>query len=859
MSKISQNKPLPDHVVALADQQWVMWRCVRLRGAGFPAALVSELATPSCASRADQILYLETELVQAGETATRALECQRHWGLKHVERHAILVLKRQKVNLLTTSLVFPHVLLEVYPELKEVVRLTAQLRATWLDYIHHFEATRLNTSYKIRSLIENERFREALTWQNRQIVHTCLASLQRHEPTEPGGQARRRKEEALVARYLQRYCMKNDTIGFFGPVGWARLVEQGPPLRLEPGPHLLEQRQVFFESWGIETLAQRLAQNRALRPWLVPRRMPYLSVDGFMLLLPTGHQLRLVNEQALVLSACEGKETAQELAYRLIAQPQTGFQRVEEVYAVLELLQTTRRITWSLVILPDGEKPENQLRKQLERIEDIPLRRQCVEALDQLERARQFVEQAAGNAQQVDAAIEHLETIFTRLTGSQPTRLAGQTYVGRTLIYEDCRRDLMMEVGPDLWLTLSEPLSLLLQSARWFSFHLSRLYRRAFEQIYEQLVQRYGSSCLDFASFSLQLQPLLFNEQHALVQYLVPALQEHWMRLLALPEGIRRVHYTSQQLRPKVLTSFAAPQPGWQSARYHSPDILIEASSVEAIQAGEYQFVLGELHPATNSFQTAVSLSQHPAPEQLLHNVTVDLPEPRLFPLVAPQAYPGTRTHPALITQKDIALLYTSNHYQAPSAHCLPISSLVLERVGGKLLIRTRDGHSEFDPIEVIAEFLSRSIVHRFAFLPERRYTPRISIDRLVFKRETWRFLASELHFAWAKTEGERFIAARRWKQNHDLPRFIFVKVPDEPKPCYVDLASALYIEVLTKLIRGHQGPAAQEQERWITVSEMLPGPEQLWLCDSQGQSYTCELRLVALDLEQPGLQGTMH
>jgi hypothetical protein len=34
-----------------------------------------------------------------------------------------------------------------------------------------------------------------------------------------------------------------------------------------------------------------------------------------------------------------------------------------------------------------------------------------------------------------------------------------------------------------------------------------------------------------------------------------------------------------------------------------------------------------------------------------------------------------------------------------------------------------------------------------------------------------------------------------------------------------------------------------------ITVSEMVPGLEQVWLPDAVGQYYTSELRMVALDL----------
>ena len=68
-------------------------------------------------------------------------------------------------------------------------------------------------------------FQEALTWQN-----PGLAQFLRDHDAGPGA-ARRSKErqrELVIASYLQRYCLKNDTIGFFGPVGWASTGNAGP-------------------------------------------------------------------------------------------------------------------------------------------------------------------------------------------------------------------------------------------------------------------------------------------------------------------------------------------------------------------------------------------------------------------------------------------------------------------------------------------------------------------------------------------------------------------------------------------------------------------------------------------------------
>ena len=68
-----------------------------------------------------------------------------------------------------------------------------------------------------------------------------------------GGTAwKRRADDQTVASYLQRYCTKNDTIGFFGPVGWARLGSTGPTVAVEPGPALVEHRATRIEQWAVD-------------------------------------------------------------------------------------------------------------------------------------------------------------------------------------------------------------------------------------------------------------------------------------------------------------------------------------------------------------------------------------------------------------------------------------------------------------------------------------------------------------------------------------------------------------------------------------------------------------------------------
>jgi hypothetical protein len=138
-------------------------------------------------------------------------------------------------------------------------------------------------------------------------------------------------------------------------------------------------------------------------------------------------------------------------------------------------------------------------------------------------------------------------------------------------------------------------------------------------------------------------------------------------------------------------------------------------------------------------------------------------------------------------------------------------------------------------------------VVNQFKLVRDLPHSPRITIDRLIVARESWRFTAADLTFATIKDDADRYVAARRWAKSHSLPRFVFVKVPVETKPVHVDFDSPTFVHLLTKIIRRQ----AQEGTEGATIafSEMLPAFEQLWLPDAEDNRYTSELRIVALDL----------
>ena len=274
---------------------------------------------------------------------------------------------------------------------------------------------------------------------------------------------------------------------------------------------------------------------------------------------------------------------------------------------------------------------------------------------------------------------------------------------------------------------------------------------------------------------------------------------------------------------------------------------MIAARSVEAINRGDYHLVMGELHIGGNTFKPTCFMSQHPAPEELVAALDIDLPEPRLIP-VTPKSWPNmtSRTQPMLISPKDYRFVISGDAHSSPNSRVVPIGSVFVEDTSEGLVLRSRDGEIKMDIVEACAEAFTGQIIQRFHILAAESHTPRVTIDRVTVCRETWRFSPGDLSFAFEKDETARFLAARRFARSHDLPRFVFIKVPVEVKPFYVDFDSPIYVDILSKMIRRTKEKGTPDA--LVSVTEMHPRADETWLPDAEGQHYTSELRFVAVD-----------
>src|SRR6267142_2164584 len=229
------SKVLPPHLETLVPDEWGIWRWFVLRGGGFPAKLNDHLAQPGCAARADALILAQERVQWLFQNAIRLLngrldELSRKGEDRYGTSFKKMLDARRRLaeGKIPSSEDFAPEIQQMFNEITEAMRQCESLNAEW---IVSFKDSLISQTEALREFARDAMFQEAVVWQNRQAFETAVQSVAR-ERRDPSRNQRQRHHEELIANYAQRYCVKNDTIGFFGPVAWGRIESDSPMLEL---------------------------------------------------------------------------------------------------------------------------------------------------------------------------------------------------------------------------------------------------------------------------------------------------------------------------------------------------------------------------------------------------------------------------------------------------------------------------------------------------------------------------------------------------------------------------------------------------------------------------------------------------
>lgn len=822
-----------EHLVSL-QSEWDCWTTAALRSTGFPFGWLLRLARGGAPAALSALL--EAEQRRAGARQAAVEELSRLLDQAPPEaRRGMAKLRDQ----LSRGAVPPSppadAALAACAERVQAAEAGAARALEDLKAAYRQDA--LASQGVLRELAADARFREALTWQSRAALKNSVDAFLRRPPGE--ADSKMREYERLVARYAQRYCAKNDTIGFFGPLAWATLGGPGG-FSVRPQEPWLRSRRVYFEHWCIDALAEALAAgDPALRELLPPRRSPQVRVDGALLRYGAGRTAPLQPAVRRTLELCDGERSAAAVARAVASDAALEVTEVEVLELLADLAQK-KAVCWTLDVPGGPTSPERELRARLSALPPGEPRERALFALGALCDAKDRVAAAAGDPEALGEAMAALEATFGELTGQRAQRSEGKTYAGRTLVYEDCLRNVRAEAGRAFLDRLGPPLAVVLRSARWFTHQLAERSLAALLELKRSMDPAGPVELVAFYERAQALFPMDAQRPGPVTAPLVEELQAKWSALLALPEGASRVARAAAELERRAEELFPAPGPGWPEARVHSPDVLVAAASAEAAERGELLAVLGELHAGCNTLFALCFLSEHPDPQSLLRGRALDHPEVQAE-LISPKEQWG-RADNVSTSPQDVHVEVGSGMSWRPRAQVEAVADLVVQEVEGRLRVQSLRTGRDFEGAAFFGCLFRFESGKHFRPLPGGMHTPRVTVDDLVIARERWRFEREALSWAAQETPADRFLGAQRWAKAHGLPRFCFLSVPEEPKPFYLDLHAPVLVEVAAQVLRK----AAR-----ASVTEMLPAPSELWMEGPEG-AYSCELRLVAVDRRPP-------
>lgn len=817
-----------------------------LRLAGFPFDYVADLAAPAAAAQAAAMRDAVAAL-RAGSASLRTRLAE--LGIRDAGT----------VNsLLGQGRPLPARVVKRMPDsaardaVREYQRQAVSLQQRWSEYADALDAVLHRQRNEVVSLFRADPFlREVLLLSN-DAQFTRFDSWLSDFNGDTTSQSARRMIDLLVM-YLQRVAAKNETNSHFGPIALGRIRPRSRGITFTEGTEPM--RRAYFAHWAAEEIGRQLARLPVLYPYLRPRRRPGAFLTGTTVTvydsattsgMPSDwrfvelsrHELNLA--ERWVFERSDGDRTVRGLAAEW---QRAGFSdRLEPVISGL----VDRGIVFCHYEIPVGEpEPLAYLLKQI----SADLGGTAESLRDALRDLNTLVGRfAIAPSERRHASMTAVTAAFERLTGCEPHRLAGRHYADRTVLYEECHAPVEEIIaGGDIEELITSELAIVYDL---FLTPVRYRMRREHQILADYITETFGAGvrvrladffrayCADRAELTRQCEG---------VDRELAGIREELTTLLVS----QRWDDAEIGIDRASLEEFLGRFPR-DPAALCNPDVMIAAEDPAAIARGELLAVVGDCH-AMRELITHSSFA--PILEELAPSIGKDIEREYAACLAGDEMLcEVVRSHPAK----------TAVHlpYAGPDIEFLGLSRKPRTEViaAEQLLVCAENGQARLyadgweRAIRLTAPpatgpSIARDPLAAFSFPrffggfiiddPDKRHIPRIRCGRVVIQRELWRVDTAELFGglpAGVSPGGSAadFYCATRLRANRKLPDVVYAKIPGEPKPIFVHFDAPLLVRQLCRLARRAAEP--------VIFTEMLPGPDQLWL-SLDGKRRTSELR----------------
>jgi hypothetical protein len=655
--------------------------------------------------------------------------------------------------------------------------------------------------------------------------------------------ARTRQHLRLAWNYIQRLCAKNDTASFYGPMAWGRFDKDSRP-SLQFGTKSssddwINCRAVFFEYWVIARLSEVISKDPEVRQYLPIRLNPGCDIVDRTLSFPINRTVRLSKQTAYLVCEIASAGFGGITVESLLKIVRNSSLSPGQISSAIEPLIAKGVIERQLEIPLGVHQPEEVLRQKLQNLPDQCLAKDFwLAAIDHLCEMRD-------NYQVADLPTRQAILVSARdqllKMSVDITRDSGKMYVGRSFFYEDCERNIFVEIGGDL----SHEIEASLKPVSDLFTSVATAVASILSQYYLEIFTELGgtdTNSVDFIAFYSRAQKANLIEK--VINDVRPLLRGAWQAILAERFEDEEIALSKADLDHIVeqFTVFGADafKTTTLGVKIQSPDIMIAAPNMDAINDGSYWIVLGEVHPGVHTVSQPVAQPFCPNVSGIKSEVKAILSPGRL--ILADNQLTYQRSNIDWLDCQYLSqLVLPGTIGRCSEERLIPSGRCRIIQVSKKLVLEDRKTGKTEDLVTVIPGDFHRILFDLAGDILGSGLSARLVYRKIILKRKTWCVDTSGIPDV--NNPGEEWIAfaaLRQWANAMGLPRWVFVKSPSETKPIYVDFDNPLAVDLFLKIAR---------QTGSVSVSEMRPSPNELWLKESRGR-FCSEIRTSTIFTE---------
>ncbi len=680
-------------------------------------------------------------------------------------------------------------------------------------------------------LVRTALYEAARLWVRPYLVFASagvIAQLASLDGPRPERKKRDRSDERHLLLYLQRISAKNDSLSAFGPEGWGTVHPDTKYLTFQPQPGITR-RETFLERWTAHGVAAAVNADPETRPELAPRIHPEGRIErDHFIFTATGETIPLAAQTQNLLARCDGLAPAYSLGVD---------------FEILGALAAQNVIRWQMEVPALDPYAFATLVEDVARWRDGPVRNRWLERLQPIAALPGKFADATDVLERVALIDEATERLGQIGAEKAATRFL---YSATNPIGEECFRECGCKISERLLDEVTQ------EAAPWidlwrdnYAFAASRV-ATGLRGLLEKAPRQENGAVPLPAFLRHCAEAKLSLTGPGMVAFAATAFHEvkaAFAQTFATRADLPECQVTGDDCR---LIRRTFPYTSFDEYTYPSADLQLSAASVEAVENGDYQWIMAELHPP-------VALLHHgffwscPDPAALTAALTKTVNGQPSFQFGFFAADFTATTSVRLFSALPELANFVASQRGNPAWKCIPPAEaevFIDEAKNGDIGLRRRGTH------EYLGSFARAWLIplgfHPFSF-SLGRHTPRLCCGKVIVQRRSWTVGVDELEPGdFTGVSRDLVTAVEQLRDARDLPRHVYIRPTEaalrrsgaegrdkDTKPVYIDFESYLFLEIFHRWL-------AKAGE--LEVTEMLPDPDHLLWQEKDGRR-TFELR----------------